>query len=232
MTLKVIGAGFGRTGTTSIKAALEQLGFSRCYHFTECFRHPSHPSQWEDAWAGRPVDWEQLFDGYQATVDWPGCSFYRDLMERYPDAKVLLSTRDPNSWYESVLGTIYRIPGSLMLALVKPILSHFRVLFRAVDDAIWQGTFDGRFEDREYAIAVFERHNEAVRRYVPPERLLVFDVKQGWEPLCRFLDVEVPDGPFPYLNDAKLIQRSLRYGPWVLLALVAAAVAAVVVAVT
>ena len=227
MSLKVIGAGFGRTGTTSLKAALEELGFVRCYHMQECFRHPSHLSSWEDAVAGRPVDWPRVFDGYQAAVDWPACSFYQELMEVYPDAKVLLSVRDPERWYESTRETIYRVPGSLMLSLMKPVLPYLKRLLRMIDASVWNGTFDGRFHDREHAIAVFERHNEEVKRHVPPDRLLVYDVKQGWEPLCQFLDVRAPEHPFPHLNDAAQIQRLLRFGPWVVLALLAGVIALV-----
>ncbi len=100
-TIKVIGAGLGRTGTLSLKAALEELGFSRCYHMTDVFAHLEHARVWDDAARGLPVDWDTLFQGYQATVDWPGCAFYEEFMRRYPDAKVILSVRDPERWYEA-----------------------------------------------------------------------------------------------------------------------------------
>src|SRR5690242_7699355 len=106
-SLKVIGAGFGRTGTLSLKVALEELGFGPCYHMIEVFQYPEHAKLWEAATQGKPIDWDQIFANYQATVDWPGCTFYADLMARYPDAKVLLSVRDPETWYESVMSTIY-----------------------------------------------------------------------------------------------------------------------------
>lgn len=105
--MKVIGAGFGRTGTMSLKAALEELGYGPCYHMTDVFEHPEHIRMWEAATRGEPVDWDELFAGYQATVDWPGAAFYRELMEVFPDAKVLLSLRDPEKWYESTRNTIY-----------------------------------------------------------------------------------------------------------------------------
>jgi hypothetical protein len=229
MSVKVIGAGFGRTGTASLKAGLEELGFSQCYHMSECFKHPSHAPLWEDAVAGRPADWDAIFDGYQATVDWPGCSFYKELMEVYPDAKVLLSVRDPDGWYGSTLTTIYRVPKSLLLFLLKLILPHTRNLYRMVNASVWDGAFGGRFEDREHAIGVYERHNEDVKRHVPPDRLLVYDVKQGWEPLCHFLNVPVPqDRPFPHLNDAAQIQRLLRWGPWGVCLVLAGAIAGLV----
>ena len=226
MSVKVIGAGFGRTGTSSLKAALEELGFGRCYHMSECFKHTSHPRLWEDAVAGRPVDWDGIFHGYQATVDWPGCSFYKELMEVYPDAQVLLSVRDPERWYRSMFETIYRVPQSLILSLLKPIFPHLRALYRMINALVWGGTFGGRFEDRERAIAIFERHNEEVKKHVPSERLLVYDVAQGWEPLCHFLGVRVPnDKPFPHLNDAAQIQRVLRWGPWGVFVLLAGLIA-------
>lgn len=182
MALKVISTGFGRTGTTSLKAALERLGFSRCYHMMEVFSHPEHIPLWLDANQEEAVNWEKLFGDYQAAVDWPSCTFYNELMQRYPDAKVLLSVRDPDSWYQSALETIYssqqlRPPASWLFALIPQV----RRFMRMVDAVVWQGTFGGRFEDKDYAIRVFNDHIAEVRRTVPPERLLVFDVKEGWE---------------------------------------------------
>lgn len=109
MTLEVIGAGFGRTGTMSLKVALEELGFEPCYHMSEVFTHPEHVELWRAAAQGEPVEWEQIFGGYRATVDWPACTFYGELMENYPDAKVILTVRDPQRWYESAYNTIYTI---------------------------------------------------------------------------------------------------------------------------
>lgn len=193
--LKIIGAGFGRTGTLSTKHALEELGFGPCYHMTELFEKPGVDAQWDAIVRGEPVDWHAVFSGYQATVDWPACAFYKELMRAYPDAKVLLTVRDPEKWYESVSKTIYRVPGQNP----DPTRSVHRNM---IDALIWQGTFDGRFEDKEYAIAVFLRHSEEVKQQVAAEKLLVYDVKEGWEPLCAFLGVEVPAGKaFPHVND-------------------------------
>ena len=218
MALKVIGAGFGRTGTASLQAALEELGFDKCYHMQELIKHPSHPKFWEAAVAGKPVDWPVIFRGYQATVDWPGCTFYSELMAVYPDAKVILSVRDPDRWYESTHNTIYQIPRSVLAGLLKLVLPHVRTMYRVVDMEVWHGTFDNRFEDRDHAIDIFNRHNETVKQSVSPEQLLIFDVQQGWEPLCEFLGVAVPPGkPFPHLNDQVLVQRVLRWGPLVVL---------------
>jgi Sulfotransferase domain len=210
--VKVIGAGFGRTGTWSLKAALEKLGFGPCYHMTEVFAHPEHADIWSAAGRGEPADWEGVLEGYEATVDWPGCAFYEELMERHPGAKVLLSVRDPERWYESTRSTIYEltmlIDSSRTARLIFGLIS--RLVFGGFagrksslpHDVIWQGTFDGRFEEKAYAIEVFERHNEEVKRRVPPDRLLVYEVKEGWGPLCEFLGVPEPEVPFPHLNDA------------------------------
>jgi sulfotransferase family protein len=208
--LKVIGAGFGRTGTLSTKAALETLGFGPCYHMTEVFNKPTASALWEAATRGEPVNWNEIFAGYQATVDWPGCAFYADLMQAYPNAKVLLNVRDPEKWYESVSGTIYqtssgtsRSPLALLFSqVVMRLIPNARHIRRMIKALIWEKTFGGRFEDKDHAIAVFEQHIEEVKQHVPPEKLLVYDVKQGWKPLCVFLGVEVPkDTPFPHLND-------------------------------
>jgi hypothetical protein len=95
MTLKVIGAGFGRTGTSSLKQALEDLGFGPCHHMTEVIAHPQQVPVWEAAMNGEPVEWEDVFHAYQSAVDWPSAAFYEPLMERYPDARVILTVRDP-----------------------------------------------------------------------------------------------------------------------------------------
>jgi hypothetical protein len=215
--VKVIGAGFGRTGTMSLKAALETLGFGPCYHMIEVFEHPEHVGFWEAAWRREPVDWDGFLAGYEATVDWPACTFYKELLERHPDAKVLLSVRDPERWYESTRNTIYEMSkitaGSRLSRLVFAFVGLFVPgvfkIGRMGDEIIWQGTFDGRFEDRTHAIEVFDRHNEEVRRRVPADQLLVYEVKQGWGPLCEFLGVEEPDEPFPRLNDTAEMRRRI-----------------------
>jgi hypothetical protein len=216
--VRVIGAGFGRTGTMSLKVALEELGYAPCYHMVEVFEHPEHPSLWQAAWRREPIDWEELVGGYEAAVDWPACSFYEELMERYPDAKVLLSVRDPERWYESMRSTVYELfrlrTGSrrvgFTLGLLTPLFSGFLGSADMVDEIVWDGTFGGRFEDKRYAIEVFERHNERVRQRVPKDKLLVYEVKEGWGPLCEFLGVEEPDAPFPRLNDTAEMRRRIR----------------------
>jgi len=193
-SVKVIGAGFGKTGTSSIKAALEELGFGPCYHMSEMKKNPDHGKVWRAAVRGEPVDWGEMLKGYEATTDWPWCTYYKELMRAFPDAKVLLSVRDPEEWYESTITTLYSIYKIRRYLTLGPGSG-------PGSGGIWGHTFSGRFEDREHAIAVFERHNEEVVRHVPPEWLLVYEVKEGWRSLCEFLDVGVPEGlPFPRLN--------------------------------
>ena len=211
--MKVIGAGFGRTGTLSLKVALAELGFGPCYHMTELISHPQHLSHWLSAIDGQAVDWKAFFADYKSTVDWPGCHFYRQLMEEYPDAKVLLSVRDPEAWYASCRNTIYKISHTFPVDLVRKLLPWlpFAGPGKVATRMVWEQVFANRFEDKAYALEVFHRHNEEVKRYVKPDRLLVFDVKEGWEPLCRFLNVPVPkDKPFPRLNDTPEFQSRIK----------------------
>ncbi len=201
----------------SLKVALETLGFGPCYHMIEVFEHPEHVGFWKAAWRGEPVDWEKVLGGYEAIVDWPACTFYEELLHRYPDAKVVLSVRDPERWYESTRNTIYEMSKITAGSRLSRVIFAFVGLFvpgvfeigRMGNEIVWQGTFDGKFEDKPYAIEVFNRHNEEVRRRVPQDRLLVYDVKEGWGPLCEFLSVEEPDKPFLRLNDAAEMRRRI-----------------------
>ena len=196
MPLEVIGTGVGRTGTRTLKDALAILGFGPCYHMMDLMQDRSRIRHWEDAEAGRPTDWEALFEGYRSVVDYPGCLYWRELVERYPKAKVLHTSRDPESWWESARATIYQSSTRPMPDMTPEQLRHRRY----IDAAIWARMFQGRFEDKDYAIARVKEHEAAVLREVPRERLLVYSVDQGWEPLCAFLGVAVPDVPFPKLN--------------------------------
>lgn len=194
--LEVIGAGFGRTGTLSLKVALERLGFGPCHHMLALFENPDGIRLWRKAARGESVDWDEVYRGYRSTVDWPGARFWCELAEHYPAAKVILSTRDPERWYDSALGTIHRAamddspPAS-------PVLAEMRAMAREV---VWDGLFEGRFTDRDHSLRIFNEHIEAVRGRLPANRLLVFEVAQGWEPLCEFLGKPVPDEPFPRRN--------------------------------
>ena len=211
MPIQIIGAGLGRTGTLSLKAALEELGFAKCYHMVELFKRKDDAGIWDAAVRGEPVDWDRLFAGYRATVDVPSCMFYRELMEKYPEAKVILTVRDPERWYDSARHTIYfaRDAFPKWAAALNP---RMRV-FRHMIDRLWERLFDDRFEDRAFAIDAFNRHNEQVRRDVPADRLLVYEVSQGWAPLCAFLGVPIPDGkPFPRLNDTAEFRARIEKG--------------------
>ncbi len=196
MALSVIGAGFGRTGTLSLRLALDRLGLGPCYHMLEVFEHPEHIPVWERAADGEEVDWDGLFHFYRSAVDWPVCAFYRELADRYPDAKVILTVREPERWYRSAMETIFPImtgspAGNDPVALAQA---------RMATKVILEQTFGGRVNDRRHAIAVYEQHVEEVRRTVPAERLLVYEVAEGWGPLCRFLGLAEPPEPFPRVN--------------------------------
>ncbi len=216
MSLDVIGAGNGRTGTLSLKLALERLGFGRCYHMTELMADPSRLHHWEAAFAGEEVDWESLFDGYRSVTDYPGFYFHRQLAERYPNSKVVLTTRPADEWYESARQTIYTAKprgfDKLKLAAQLPFnaqLRSFLPVFKIVD-YMWDVIFEGRFEDRDYAMKRFEQMNDDVIRATPPDRLLVYQLGQGWDPLCEFLGVDVPDEPFPRTNERAGFEELLR----------------------
>jgi hypothetical protein len=192
MTLKVIGTGFGRTGTQSLKVALEQLGLGPCYHMMEVFPRPQHVGVWAGAARGEAVDWEQLFQGFGATVDWPSTGFWRELIARYPNAKVLHTERPPEVWWSSFSKTIKE-------ALADDVGPQMRPWSDMVNTIITKRTFGGDME-KANVLAVYAAHNAEVKRTVPRERPLEFDVAQGWEPLCRFLNVPVPATPFPKTN--------------------------------
>ncbi|WP_026425625.1 sulfotransferase family protein [Actinokineospora inagensis] len=205
--MKVIGVGLGRTGTASVKAALEQLGFGPCYHMFEVTAHPEHGEQWLSGYAGGPVDWAAVFAGYKSTMDWPGCSFWTELVDRYPDAKVLLTVRDPLSWYGSMARTLLPVwKMSTDPARDVPGFEWYGQLVKAISDH----TFGGDLDDRDHLIGAFTAHNDAVRAAVPADRLLSYEVGQGWAPLCEFLGVAVPDGDFPHLNDTASFQSMVE----------------------
>jgi hypothetical protein len=190
MPLKVIGAGLGRTGTMSLKVALEQLGIGRCYHMTECFPDPAAPPLWVEAAKGRP-DWEAIFKGFSATADYPACSFWRELSAFYPEAKVVLSVRDADKWFDSTQATIFSPP---LIEQLKG--SPLREFF----DGAVIGDFGDRIHDRDFMVDYFKRRNAEVVAALPKGRVLVYDVAEGWEPLCRFLEVPVPEAAFPRVN--------------------------------
>ena len=205
MALSVIGAGLGRTGTMSMKFALQQLGFDPCHHMMDLFKS-EHAEALKAKWmrvvfdSGAP-DWDAVFDGYRATVDWPSCAYYRELADHYPDAKVILTVRDADRWYESTQATIFT-GRQADTELAERTDDWGRMVFKLIN----QDTFGGNTRDRDHCIAVYRAHNEAVKRTIPPERLLVYEVGEGWEPLAAFLGVPVPDAPFPQANTTEEFQ--------------------------
>lgn len=195
--LKIIGAGFGRTGTHSLGLALEKLGFGPCYNVPEVSKNPGHTEIWNNAMEGKPVDWDMLFRSYQSAVEWPTVAFLSDVVQHFTEAKVVLTLRDPVSWYESVSTAIF--DGLEMSAQnPDPIKRERSGMLRRL---ILKRTFSGRYWEKEYALEVYKRHNQQVLEIVPKERLLQFDVKDGWQPLCEFLQKSIPDEPFPWLNE-------------------------------
>jgi hypothetical protein len=213
--LEVIGAGFSRTGTMSLKRALEILGVGRCYHFTELLKR-RHVARWLAIANGGPADWDELFAGYAAAVDWPAAAYYRELADHYPDAKVILTIRDPGEWHSSLSKALLPLRRSLTQWL--PWKSR---IARLTDEVIWDGTFAGRAHEREFAVARFLRHTGEVRAVIDSKRLLVFDVKEGWEPLCRFLGRPVPGVPFPRANR----RSTIRAATWLMTSLKIVAIA-------
>ena len=194
MSLVVFSAGFGRTGTMSLKLALEEIGFGPCHHMAEVAQNgETQIPLWNEALAGRP-DFDAIYRGYHAAVDWPTAAFWREVAETYPEAKVILSTRSAESWCESFSQTIRRLvsePDSWK--------DQVRPWLEMVTDVVIKRSLGGR-TDPKGLVEAFEKHEAAVKSTIAPERLLVFDVRQGWEPLCAFLGKSVPVSPFPRTN--------------------------------
>jgi hypothetical protein len=194
MALKVVGAGLGRTGTASLQAALEQLLDARCYHMLEVFGKPEVARTWSRAVDGDFPDWEEFLGDYRATVDWPAAAFWRELSDAYPDAIVLLSTRDADDWWQSASNTIFQAiqrdapPGTPLEVEREMILN------------LLHGRFTLNWDDADAAKAAFLRHNADVRANAPAGRLVEWHPGDGWGPLCAALELPEPDAPFPHLN--------------------------------
>jgi hypothetical protein len=191
MALRVVGAGLGRTGTLSLKLALEKLLGGPCYHMLEVITHPEHVAPWHAAARGEPVEWHALLAGYAAAVDWPASAFWPELADAFPDALVLLSVRDPDAWWESASQTIF--PGILRASSRMPD-------WHAMVVDMFANRFTSAIDDAGASKAAFERHNEDVRKRVPAHRLLEWRAEDGWAPLCEALRLPVPAEPFPRAN--------------------------------
>jgi hypothetical protein len=200
MALKIVGSGLGRTGTKSMQSALNILGFGPCHHMVEVFAQPESMKLWVDAGAGKP-DWEAIFGDYESMVDYPGANYWRELAAYYPDAKVLHTVRDPDQWFDSTQATIFA-PGSAAAA-PGPQSAFFES---------FTGALRAHFADRAYMTQYFRDHTEAVKAEIAPERLLIYQAGDGWEPLCKFLGVPVPDVPYPSENSrAEFVARATAH---------------------
>jgi hypothetical protein len=206
MQIEVVGAGVGRTGTHSLKLALEQLLGAPCHHMVEILNDPSQIPAWTDAIEGRPVDWSAMLSRYGAIVDWPGGAFWRELSAAFPEALILLSVRDPESWYRSACNTIFltfdQVPPEL-----APWMEEVRSLLRE--------RFSDRFDDPTAMMDAFVRHNDAVRAEAPAGRLLEWAPGDGWEPICERLGLPVPTEPFPVTNTTDEFRDMLGLPPLV-----------------
>jgi len=190
MPLKIVGAAYPRTGTVSLKLALEQLGFGPCHHMKEVIDHPDTAPLWMDAADGH-ADWNRIFEGYVSCVDAPSCYFWHEIWQAYPDARIIMTDRDPDNWFESVNSTVFS-RGWKETTAKMPLGAFF-----------WKLTFDrygDRLGDRDFMIGEFIRYKDEVIQVVPKERLLVYRTGDGWGPLCAFLGVPVPDVPYPRTN--------------------------------
>ena len=203
MALKVISAGFGRTGTLSLKQALEQLGFGPCHHMMEVIGNGEQQVPlWNGALAGKP-DFEAIYKGYSSAVDWPSAAFWRELADYYPDAKIILSSRSAESWYnsisETILATVWA-PESWPPQAVEWFTMVNKVLERSL----------GTARTKDALIEVFHAHEAAVKATIPAGRLLVHSAKDGWEPLCTFLGVPVPEGDYPRTNSKEEFFQNMK----------------------
>jgi hypothetical protein len=202
--LQVIGAGFGRTGTHSLGIALKMLGFGPTYNILEVSKNVAHMQMWQDALDDKPVDWHTLFANYRSAVEWPTITFLPQIVSHFSQAKIILTTRDPDSWFESANTTIFE---GLELSAQNPDPNK-RQQSAMKRRLILEHTFANRYREKAYAQDVMRQHNEQVMALVPPKRLLVYKVTEGWEPLCDFLGKPIPTEPFPYTNKRAEFQNS------------------------
>jgi hypothetical protein len=219
--MRVIGTGFGRTGTLSLKTALERLGFGPCHHMVDVFQRPEQIRPWLRAAKGRSVNWDDLLVGYESCVDGPTSAYWRELAEHYTKAKVILTVRDPERWLASMQKTLFRqrermnsVPGRVAVLLSSLLGTDLAAFVKMVDTTLDARTFKSPIErEPQRAVELFNAHTDEVIATIEAERLLVFDVRAGWAPLCEFLDVPVPDEPFPRVNNTSDFTKSGRARP-------------------
>lgn len=201
MGLKIVGSGLGRTGTMSLKLALEQIGFGPCHHMVEVFGHPDSMPLWVAAGRGE-ADWDAIFKDYVSAVDYPTGGYWREIAAHYPDAKVIHTERDPDQWFDSTQATIFA-PGSFADNPPEPIREFFESFL---------GDIRGSIHDRAIMTDFFRKNSAAVRAEIAPERLLILQVGEGWPRLCEFLGVPVPETPYPSENSSADFQARVAAG--------------------
>lgn len=218
MSLQVIGVGGPRTGTSSLKVALEILGYEKCYHMKELLNQPEQVSYWHELFASGSTDFPILFNGYQASADFPGFLAYKALLQQYPDAKFILTERDAEEWHTSVMNTVYQAvhpnwSGKLKLMrkmLLSRRLRKISKVFKLLKQSFFNGLYQGRFADKAQAIRIYEAYNEEIRQTIPAPQLLLFNIADGWAPLCAFLDKPIPAADFPFLNKRENFKKQVK----------------------
>ena len=207
--MKMIGVGFGRSGTMSLKAALEELGADPCFHMIDLIMGENKErdlAYWVKIADREPVDWHEVFEPWEATVDWPACSRWEELVEAFPDVPVLLNYRDFDGFYESCKNTILAVKEAAMAGHIPEDEANRDLpapeLWETIEKIIWQGDFQGRFHDKDWMRQMYADRIETIKASVPSDRLILWELGvDGWEPLAEALGVEVPNTPFPHLHD-------------------------------
>ena len=218
--MKLIGVGFGRTGTMSLKGALEQLGANPCFHMIDLIMGENKERDlvyWKKIADGEPVDWHEVFDGWEATVDWPAAARWREMVDAFPDVPVLLNYRDFDGFYKSCQHTILAVKLAAMAGELEQDANReppSPVLWEVIEKLIWQGDFQGRFEDKEWVREMYYDRIETIKNEIPSDRLIVWELgKDGWGPLADALGVPVPDEPFPHLHDTNEFRAEFGLAP-------------------
>jgi hypothetical protein len=199
MALQVIGPGFGRTATNTLKTALETLGFGPCHHMFEIVEQPGLLAPWDRLVSGKSVDWQDVFADFNSQTDWPGAAYWRDLIVAFPEAKVVVTLRDPDSWYDSFQNTIRGAIDNTGSHETE----HMNAVTKMGSIVVKDGVFGGNISDKTHMIDTYNAHLAEIKATVAEDRLLMFSPSEGWAPLCAFLGCPVPDEPFPFTNSRK-----------------------------
>jgi len=204
--MKVLGVGFGRSGTMSLKAALEEVGAGPCLHMIDLIRNNDLIPPWKDAALEGNVDFDRMFAGFESTIDWPGCTFWRELIDYYPDTPVLLNYREFDGWYKSVKNTIVAVREASQKGELKPDANRPAPppeLWQVIGTLIYERDFQGKFDDEDWMRDMYYARIEEIKATVPAGRLTVFKLEDqpGWAPIADMLGVEAPQTEFPHLHD-------------------------------